>query len=76
MCVAIGYSFRDYDMLTRLRSAARLNSDLKVLLISPHASELKPKLGAGVNCECVDEPFDATKRYEEALTLVLSSVST
>jgi hypothetical protein len=75
LCVAIGYSFRDYDMLTRLRSAARLNSDLNVLLISPQASDLKLKLGEGINCKCVDKPFDATKGYEEALTRVLASVS-
>jgi hypothetical protein len=75
VCVTIGYSFRDYDMLTRFRSAARLNPDLKVLLISPRASELKLKLGERVNCECVDQPFDAAKGYEAALTSVLPSVS-
>jgi hypothetical protein len=75
VCVAIGYSFRDYDTLTRLRSAARLNSDLNVVLISPQASDLELKLGAGINCECVEEPFDSTRGYEAALTLVLASVS-
>jgi len=75
LCVAIGYSFRDYDALTRLRSAARLNSNLKVLLISPHASDRAGGLGSGITFECVDEHRVSTKRYEERLVRTLALVS-
>lgn len=37
VCLAIGYSFRDYDALTRLRGAASANEGLKVALIAPSA---------------------------------------
>jgi hypothetical protein len=63
MCIAIDYSFRDYDALTRLRSAARLNPDLTVLLISPQATELSSKVLAGVQREPIDVKFDVSHAY-------------
>jgi hypothetical protein len=40
LCVVIGYSFRDYDALSRLRSAASYNTDLQLLVMDPSASYL------------------------------------
>jgi len=39
VCIAIGYSFRDYDALTRLRGAASLNDSLNLALVAPRAEE-------------------------------------
>jgi len=35
--VTIGYSFRDYDALARLRSAMSFNSGLRLVLVAPDA---------------------------------------
>jgi hypothetical protein len=40
VCVAIGYSFRDYDALTRLRGAASVNDGLNLVLLDPNAEEI------------------------------------
>jgi hypothetical protein len=40
VCVAIGYSFRDYDALTRLRGAVSANDDLILILVDPRAEEV------------------------------------
>ena len=40
VCVAIGYSFRDYDALTRLRGAASVNDSLNLVLLDPRAEEI------------------------------------
>jgi SIR2-like domain len=40
VCVAIGYSFRDYDALTRLRGAASVNDGLNLVLLDPKAEEI------------------------------------
>jgi len=40
VCIAIGYSFRDYDALTRLRGAASVNDSLKLVLLAPRAEEI------------------------------------
>lgn len=37
-CIVIGYSFRDYDALTKLMSAAGINPNLRLLVIDPQAS--------------------------------------
>jgi len=37
LCLSIGYSFRDYDALTRLRGAMAANSELRLALLSPDA---------------------------------------
>jgi SIR2-like protein len=43
-CVAIGYSFRDYDALTRLRGAIGVNSNLELIILSPDATELATRI--------------------------------
>ena len=40
LCLAIGYSFRDYDALTRLRGASSVNEKLRLALIAPNAEEV------------------------------------
>jgi hypothetical protein len=40
ICVAVGYSFRDYDGLMRLRGAADFNPELKLALIAPDAESV------------------------------------
>jgi hypothetical protein len=39
-CLTIGYSFRDYDALMRLRAAIRQDEKLNLLLVSPNATEV------------------------------------
>jgi hypothetical protein len=40
VCLAIGYSFRDYDALTRLRGAVSVNDRLHLLLVGPSAGKV------------------------------------
>jgi len=40
VCLAIGYSFRDYDALTRLRGASSINDRLQLALVSPQADKI------------------------------------
>ena len=40
VAIFIGYSFRDYDTVTKIKSAFKYNPKLKVLILSPHASEI------------------------------------
>lgn len=40
-CVAIGYSFRDADILDDIISCMNVNPDLWMILVSPHASQNK-----------------------------------
>lgn len=44
VCVAIGYSFRDYDALTRLRGAVSINEQLRLLLVDPFAETILPNV--------------------------------
>jgi hypothetical protein len=37
LCLTIGYSFRDYDALTRLRGAMSGNAELRLAVLSPNA---------------------------------------
>ncbi len=40
LCIVIGYSFRDYDALTKLMSAARYNPRLKLAVLDPNAKQI------------------------------------
>jgi hypothetical protein len=40
VCLTIGYSFRDYDALMRLRAATLFNEKLRLLLVSPNAADV------------------------------------
>lgn len=59
-CVVIGYSFRDYDALTKLMSAARSNERLKVVVLDPRARDICEQLkGRGVRAVGIPENFTA-----------------
>jgi hypothetical protein len=57
VAIFIGYSFRDYDTVTKIRSALKYNSKLSVLLFSPDASSI------------VDRIFPAFRDRTEAIPL-------
>jgi hypothetical protein len=38
--VFIGYSFRDYDTVTKIKSALKLNDKLRLLILSPNADKI------------------------------------
>lgn len=40
LCLVIGYSFRDYDALTRFKAAKIQNPNLSILVLDPWAKEL------------------------------------
>jgi hypothetical protein len=44
LCIAIGYSFRDYDALTRLRGAMSVNENLRLLLVGPSAEKVLARI--------------------------------
>jgi hypothetical protein len=41
--VFIGYSFRDYDTVTKIKSALKFNDKLRLLILSPNADEIVEK---------------------------------
>ena len=58
ICVTVGYSFRDYDALTRLKSAMFNNERLVLILVSPDATEVLDRLGLPPErVKAVDLPF-------------------
>jgi len=84
LCVTIGYSFRDEDALTRLRSAASMNRDLKVLVLDPNSAEIcsKKLIPLGVNAQPIGRSFgdEANKAgvmevIRDGLALAVSSSS-
>jgi len=44
LLICIGYSFRDYDALSKLKSCSLYNKNLNVLVIDPHAEKLSKQL--------------------------------
>jgi hypothetical protein len=38
--VFIGYSFRDYDTVTKVKSALKFNNKLRLAILSPNADEI------------------------------------
>ena len=43
-CLFAGYSFRDYDVITRIRSATRHNPGLRIQILDPTAKSLAERL--------------------------------
>lgn len=71
LCVAIGYSFRDYDALSRLHSAASYNAKLKVLVVDPDASSLCQRLREmGVTTTPVPKLFGFGTSGQEYLDII------
>jgi SIR2-like domain len=52
-CLVIGYSFRDYDTITRFQSSARKNPQLEIEVVTPDASALVRRLSKefGINAK-------------------------
>ncbi len=75
LCVVIGYSFRDYDALSRLRSATSYNAGLRLLVLDTQADSLCKRLREqGVVADPLPKLFghDAFEReYLAAITAAL-----
>lgn len=80
LCIVIGYSFRDYDALSKLMSASLYNQSLKLLIVDPNAEAICKDLAArGVRAAPVAKVFgfDAQKaEYLGAIEGALGHVST
>jgi hypothetical protein len=71
LCVVIGYSFRDYDALSRLRSAASYNSSLTLLVVDPQANALCKELGRrGVTAEPIPTQFGSALSERDYLAAI------
>jgi SIR2-like domain len=58
LCIVIGYSFRDYDALTKLMSAATANPHLRLAVIDPQApSRCKTLKSHGIQGEPITKQF-------------------
>lgn len=63
-CIVIGYSFRDYDALTKLASASIFNPRLRLLLVDPNSETLCHELsGKGIRCTPVRQKFGEDIAY-------------
>jgi len=60
LCLTIGYSFRDEDALSRLRSAASINPNLKVIVLDPNSAEIcsKKLRPLGIQAEPIGRRFE------------------
>lgn len=78
VCVTVGYSFRDYDALTRLKSAMFNNERLVLIVVSPDATEVLHRLGLPPErVKAVDLPFGhggAAQPYLTALKNCFESI--
>jgi hypothetical protein len=63
-CVVIGYSFRDYDALTKLVSASILNPRLKLVVVDPYAKErCRDLLERAIRCTPAPQRFGQDGEY-------------
>jgi len=63
-CIVIGYSFRDYDALTKLASASAFNPRLKVLVVDPQPENIREKLSEkGIRCTAAQQTFGKDIAY-------------
>jgi len=76
LCVVIGYSFRDYDALSRLRSAASYNPGMRLLVLDPQADSLcKGLREQGVVAEPLPKPFGMEVFEQDYLAAIKSGLS-
>lgn len=74
-CIVIGYSFRDYDALTKLMSAARDNEKLKLVFLDPKARGICEQLHArGVRAAGIPTSFTAGKGIADYLARLGSEI--
>lgn len=72
LLLTIGYSFRDYDALARLRSAMFFNQNLKLALLAPDAKEVLSSLPIEHHREMIMQfPF-GTKEHSADLWQAIS----
>jgi hypothetical protein len=63
-CIVIGYSFRDYDALTKLASASGFNPRLKVLVVDPQPENIRERLcDKGIRCTAARQTFGEDIKY-------------
>ncbi len=63
-CIVIGYSFRDYDALTKLTSASAFNPRLKILVVDPQVENIRSKLSEkGIRCTPARQTFGEDIAY-------------
>ena len=63
-CIVIGYSFRDYDALTKLISASIFNPRLRLLVVDPNAEVLCRNLSEkGIRCTAAPQQFEKDGEY-------------
>ena len=63
-CIVIGYSFRDYDALTKLVSASIFNPRLKLVVVDPNAEARCQDLSdRGVRCTPAPQRFEQGGGY-------------
>ncbi len=68
-CIVIGYSFRDYDALTKLASASILNTRLKLLVIDPKSETLCHELSKkGIRCTPAPQKFGEDITYMQMVS--------
>jgi len=58
LCIVVGYSFRDYDALTKLMSASTANTHLRLAVIDPQApSRCQTLKSYGIRAEPITKQF-------------------
>lgn len=57
LCVVVGYSFRDYDTLSRFKSAQIANPNLKIAVVDPNARSLVKQLAADYGIAAESIPY-------------------
>lgn len=68
-CIVIGYSFRDYDALTKLMSASAFNPHLRVLVIDPNSEKLCRDLSSkGIRCTGVPQRFGEDIKFMQQVS--------
>jgi hypothetical protein len=76
LCLVIGYSFRDYDALSRLFSAASHNQNLQVIVLDPSADSLcKPLRERGVRAHPIPKLFGSGSYEQDYLTAIEAELS-
>jgi len=70
LCVVIGFSFRDQEIVEELRQALGLNKKLKLVIIDPNAQAIKSRLVSKLGFEPRVEPIMEYLTEENAPFLV------
>jgi hypothetical protein len=72
LLIVIGYSFRDYDALTRLRSSLTRNQDLRCVYIGPHPETVLDERGLNQDFRPIPYRFGSDAE-SLALTVAISN---